>query len=311
MSLPRAARAVITLQLLEYFLVLAETLHYGRAAEQLYVSQPTLSRQIQRLESALGLELFSRDGRRVTLTHAGRVMQTHAAIIVEQSRLAGLALTGLDGGFSQLLEIGCFNSVHGSFMPRVLADFWRLYPEVAVRTTSLPSRDSVLRVREGLLDAAIVIAPPDLNRLEARPLFTERIIAIMPPDHPLSEGRAVQVKDLGGQTLITSAPGRNLRDLIDDALMESKVSAAALMEIQDVEAIKAFVRAGMGIGILGDTAIRDLDGAFDLTARPLLPALHRRISLVVQSQRREDPLLNELADIAMEIARRLELKTSN
>lgn len=306
MSFSVAARGAITLQLLESFLVLAETLHYGRAAEQLYVSQPTLSRQIQRLEASVGHPLFSRRGRRVELTPAGRVMQTHAARIVEQTRLAGVALAELEGGATQLLQLGCFDSAHGFLVPRLVANFRKLHSDVALRTTTMPSRDGLMRVRQGTLDAAVVAGPMDAERLEERALFTERLVVIMPPQHALTRDREVRVEDLAGETLVTSAPGRNLRDAVDQVLMRMEVDVT-LLEIQGAEAVKDAVREGLGLGILGEVAVHGPNHSSGLQSRPLVPATTRRVSLVVQHQRREDPMLRDLADVAEETARTLGL----
>jgi DNA-binding transcriptional LysR family regulator len=168
----------MTLQQLQYFLATVEHGSFSAAAEALLMAQPSLSEQIRRLEGELGVPLFSRAGRKLELTEAGRLLRPHAertiAAAQETLEVAREART-LTGG---TVSFGMFGSAHHYLLGGLIEDFRRRHPQVRVRIVGQNSAEVAEAVREGRLEAGLVALPIDDRGLELRPVFREEILYV-------------------------------------------------------------------------------------------------------------------------------------
>src|SRR5262249_3144292 len=187
---------------LRYFLAIAETGNFTRAAEQCHVSQPSLSQQIIKLEEEVGHKLFDRMGRRVQLTDAGRLLLEHARAVLTTVENATRQLRETRGqGFGRL-AIGVIPTIATYLLPRALASFVRANPHVEL----IIQEDYTARIVDGLgtgeLDIAIAALPIDDDNLVVEVLGTEPLLLVLPKGHPLTGKRRVMLSDISGEPFV-------------------------------------------------------------------------------------------------------------
>ncbi|MHB8619010.1 MAG: LysR family transcriptional regulator [Chloroflexota bacterium] len=272
----------VELRHLQSFLAVSETLHFGRAAERVHLSQSALSRQIQQLEQELGVLLFERLGRRVSLTPSGLTLVYHAQRVLAELAATRAAIDELAACLHGSLAIACFDSASVYFMPEVLQIFSLRHPGVDVSVATLGTQDALRSVREGDLEAAIVTLPVAADGLRVQPLYREQLVVALPLRHPLTTRRAVPIPLLGAERLITFRTTQNTRHLIDQAFAVSGTRPAGIIVLEAVEAMKNAVRCGLGLTIVGEMSVRGPARSQGLVSRPLVPPIRREIGLVMR-----------------------------
>jgi DNA-binding transcriptional LysR family regulator len=187
----------VELRQLRYFVAVAGTLHFGRAAKALHISQPPLSLQVRDLESCIGVRLFNRSAKGVTLTEAGAIFLPKARMILSDVslsiRMAQRAAAGERGRLAIAFDPFFDSVLLGGIRDR----FARDHPDVRVTFHRVDSEDQAALIRGGSLDAGFLIAPvADADKLILEPLFREPAVALVSASHPLSARREVALKDL-------------------------------------------------------------------------------------------------------------------
>lgn len=195
------------LRQLRYFLAVAEELHFGRAAERLHIVQPAVSQQVRRLERELGVELFGRTTRSVSLTEAGQRFLPHARAVLAAADRAADSVTEFRTSRS-LLRLGTSEGL-GDRLDGLLAAFARLAPEAQLELVHAPTAQRLQRVRDGSLDATIVRGDQPASGLDFTPLWTDEVWVALPASHPLAEAEVVAFADLAGLPARLSPPERN------------------------------------------------------------------------------------------------------
>jgi DNA-binding transcriptional LysR family regulator len=184
---------------LAYFLAVADELHFGRAATRLGIAQPALSKAIRQLERRLGVTLFERTSRAVTLTEAGRVLTREARVALDAVSAAALR-TQRAGTRERCLMLAMKPGGDGGLLPAILAAYEQ-EPEVLPIEVVFDA-DSARLLREGRADAALLYAPPDeLRGLDTETLLTEAPVAVLPRSHPLAQRASLRMSDLAGESL--------------------------------------------------------------------------------------------------------------
>ncbi|GLX27303.1 LysR family transcriptional regulator [Streptomyces lavendulae subsp. lavendulae] len=204
----RGAGAVVELRQVRYFAVVAEELHFGRAAERLYVGQPTVSQQIRRLERELGLELFDRTTRTVSLTRAGQELLPHARALLNAERVLVEATAGVRAQRDATLRVGTSTGL-GPRLQELLAGLAERAPGLLVELAGLPLATRLRQVRDGELDAAFVRGSHAVPGLELLPLWEEELVAALPVRHPLAAAAEVALADLARLPLRIAAREEN------------------------------------------------------------------------------------------------------
>ena len=181
------------------FLAVADELHFGRAATRLGIAQPAVSKTVRRLERRLGVTLFDRTSRAVTLTEAGRVLTREARVALAAVSAAALR-TQRAGVREPHLTLALKPGGDGGLLPAILAAYER---EPAVRPVEVVfDADSARLLREGRADAALLYTPPDeVGGLDSEPLLTEAPVAVLPRSHPLARRTSLRMADLAGEDL--------------------------------------------------------------------------------------------------------------
>ncbi|WP_328335195.1 MULTISPECIES: LysR family transcriptional regulator [unclassified Streptomyces] len=176
----------LTVQQLRAFVMVAEELHFGRAAERLHMTQPPLTRHIQALEAAVGAPLLNRTSRRVVLTAAGAAFAVEARLILTQIHRAGDAARRISSGVAGAMAVGYLEPIAIDLLPRVLKEFRTAFPDVELELHELHTGEQIEALHARTIDCAIVRAPANADPdLEFATLFTDPLIAAMPLDHPL------------------------------------------------------------------------------------------------------------------------------
>ncbi|XVS63328.1 LysR family transcriptional regulator [Actinosynnema sp. CA-299493] len=264
----------MTLQQLVYFLAVARTRHFTRAAAEARVAQPSLSKQIHALEKELGAELFSRARGNVTLTPAGEALLPVAARIlsdVDTARLEVAELVGLRRG---RVRVGATPSLCVSLFADVIKRYHDAYPGIQVSVTEGGSRDLVAALEAGQLDLALVIvSPADADRaLTVVPVLREELVVASAS--PLGVTR-MPLTDLRDQPLVMFRPGYDLRETTLAACRQAGFEPRFAVEGGEMDAVLRFVEVGLGVAIVPSTvlATRSLHGT------ALTPATTRTVAL--------------------------------
>lgn len=195
------------LRQLRYFVAVAEELNFGRAAERMYVVQPAVSQQVRRLELELGVELFHRSTRRVTLTPAGRRLLPRARAVLDAERRARQSVRRPDAP-SGTLTVGTSTGL-GDRLRRVLDAMARLHPDTEVLLVRVPADERLRAVADGSLDAAVVRGDVGYPGLRVIPVWRDELLVALPRAHPLAAGGPVPLEALAGIPLRMVAPARN------------------------------------------------------------------------------------------------------
>lgn len=270
-------------QQLAYFVAVAETRHFTRAAEAVHVSQPSLSQQIRALEKELGAPLFSRARGNIALTDAGEALLPLAVRILADADTARHEVLELAQLRSGRVRLGATPSLCTGLLPVVLRAFHDRHPGIRLLLEEGGSHDLVRELARGALDLALVVLPlpspsPALTTVE---LFQEDLVAVSavdadPPPTPL------RIEDLRGQPMVMFRHGYDLRDLTLGACRAAGFEPTFTVEGGEMDAVLGFVRAGLGIGVVPSmVAARAGDG---LRVTPLArPGLRRTVALAHRS----------------------------
>lgn len=170
---------------LRYFIALAESLHFGRAADRLHLTQPALSKQIASLEKELGVQLLIRTKRSVTLTPAGQIFLHQAQQLLAQTEMAIQITQRTARGEIGQLSLGFTKTATHTLLPQWIRRFRQGYPEVQISMLELSTEAQVNALNEGRIDLAFLHPPIDERGLQVQPIFEEEFGAILPVDHPL------------------------------------------------------------------------------------------------------------------------------
>ena len=273
---------MLRLHHLQSFVTLAEELHFGRAAERLHLTQPSLSEQIRALERELGVELVVR-GRQVRLTDAGEAFRGEAARLLEEIDRARDRTQRVARGETGRLSVAAVASAMVGFLPWVVREFRAQRPEVGVEVRETNIREALDCVTLGAADLALVRTPlPELDDVESEPLRAEPWVALLPDDHPAAAQEAVGPGALAGGTLIFF-PRAYSAEMYDELVAYSR--PAQVREVLHITTAFGLIAAGMGFSPqpAGLTAFTHAG----VRARPLAPPGLE--SDLVAVWRRDDP----------------------
>lgn len=240
---------------LRYFLTVAEELHFGRAAERLHIGQPGLSQQIQDLESDLGVRLFDRTSRRVTLTYAGKTLVEEGRRAMVQLKQAE-ALTQLAGnGEVGLLRIALTESANHAILPNLLRNFRQRYPHVELVIHRMTSQAQIDALRVGELDAAILRTPINLDGLANRVILHDRLGLLLPKKHPLAARKTISLGALRNVPLILypAAPRPSWADFVVNSCVQAGFKPRIAHELNDSATAISFVAAGLGVTVVPES----------------------------------------------------------
>ncbi|KUO04475.1 LysR family transcriptional regulator [Streptomyces caeruleatus] len=262
---------------LRYFVAVAEELHFTRAAERLYLSQPALSKQIRALERQLGVELFRRDPRGVRLTEAGSVLLPYARQVLDAWSAGSAALEAARAAARGTLVVGMSTSPgRGGLLPAIRSRFTAAHPDTALRLRQTSWEDPTAGLADGTADVAFVWLPlPDAGRYAWTVLAEEPRLVALPESHPLATRAEIDFTDLLDEPFLALPPSAGpLRDhwlaLEERGGRTPRVGA----EIAGTEETYEAIVAGLGICLVatGNAPLITLGGVVTRPVRGLSPS---------------------------------------
>lgn len=265
---------------LEYLVALAEHQHFRKAAEACFVSQPTLSGQIRKLEDSLGVPLLERNSRRVLFTDAGmRLVRQAQNVLLEVKVLKEMAS---DHGESMAgpLHIGFIPTVGPYLLPLIVREIKSQFPELELFLYEAQTHDLVQRLEEGKIDCAVMASVRETSHLVEIEVYHEPMWLAVPDGHPWSEKEEVPMHDLNGLSLLMLADGHCLRDQALGFCFAAGASDDTRFKATSLETVRNMVAAGNGITLIPELAIpksRQEAGVYYLKATDPVPS--REISL--------------------------------
>ncbi|CAM3368977.1 Hca operon transcriptional activator HcaR [Burkholderia gladioli] len=263
---------VLDIKPLRYFVALAETGHFGRAATRLNLSQPPLSRQIAALEASLGVTLVERGPRGVTLTPAGERFRDDAkAILAAVERAAHHARAAASGAAGKL-TVGFTMCAAYSVVPRYAREFGAAWPEVALHLRETVSNDLAEQVLNGHIDAAILFPGPPHEGLEQRIVVTEPLCVALSREHPRARARRLRIAELAGEPFVMAVESvaPTLRAAIVGHCRQGGFEPNIRLEVQLQQTVLGLVDEGVGVALVPES-MRRAQWA-DVVFRPLVDA---------------------------------------
>jgi len=275
--------ASLNLHRLRVFHAVARRESYSRAAEDLHISQPAVSKHVLDLEEELGAKLFHRLGRRIVLTEAGRLMTDYAQrifLLADEARRALEELQGLERG---RLHLGASSTPGNYLLPRALAAFRTRYPRLEISLDITASHDVLDRVIRQELDLGFVGATFAAD-LHVQPYVEDELILILRPGHPLASVRTIPREALEQEIFVLRDAASGTRTVAEAELKTRGITIRRLLELRSVEAVKQAVAEGLGISFISRYAVA-LEVRHKVLAVAADPSLRFRRPLVIISRK--------------------------
>lgn len=248
----------VTFHQLKVFEVTARRGSFTRAAEELFLTQPTVSIQMKQLAKAVGMPLFEQVGKRLFLTDAGQNLLNTCQDIFTRLEAFEMTLADMQGMKTGQLRLSVISTAK-YVIPRLLGPFCQRYPGVDVSLTVTNHEKVVERLRENLDDLYIPSHIPDQVDVSCYDFLDNPLVVLASRNHPLAKHKFLQIKDLNGMDFIMREVGSGTRQAVEKMLMENEISIRVRLELGSNEAIKQAVAGGLGISVLSRHCLA-LDG---------------------------------------------------
>jgi DNA-binding transcriptional LysR family regulator len=284
---------------LRCFVTVAEELHFGRAAQRLNMTQPPLSRQIQLLEHALNVSLFTRNSRNVRLTPAGHAFLADARQLLRLSESATQHVRRIASGRAGRLRIGFTAASAYRFLPALLTSLRARLPDAELILEEMVSGEQIEALSSGQLDAGLLRPPVAQPGISAIQVDSEPLLVALPGRHQLARQTRLTLHDLDGQDFVMYAAGgsKYFHDLLVMLFTAANVQPRVVQQLGQIHSMLSMVRAGLGVALVpaAAAALRYHDVRF----RPLALASPSPIELfLVWPTNGDNPLLRDLVDVA-------------
>lgn len=243
---------------LTVFRAVAAERSFRRAAERLYLTQPAVTQQIKALEELIGLPLFDRSGREVTLTPAGSLLLQYAEQSGATLERAAVELAALKGRLSGTLRIAASTTIAQYILPPLIASFLRLHPAVHIELDSSNTESVADSIATGRAALGLVEGPPHSSQLRSELWLPDELVLLVPPSHEWSGQRQITLHQLAAAPLLMRERGSGTREVIETALEAAGLPARDLriaIELNSTEAILGCIESGAGVGFVSRSAV--------------------------------------------------------
>jgi DNA-binding transcriptional LysR family regulator len=241
---------------LRCFVVVAEELHFGRAAARLHMTQPPLSRQIQLLEQQLSAQLLERSSRSVKMTRAGRAFLAESRAILRLAENASLGARRVAHGDAGTVTVGFTASSGYRFLPGLIATCRKRLPDVDLALKEMVTAEQIEALASGRLDVALMRPQFSNEDFESLCVAREPLVAALPENHALARGRLPCLADFDHAPFVMYSPleARYFHDLVASTFLHAGVHPAYTQYIAQIHTILALVRAGLGVALVPEAA---------------------------------------------------------
>ena len=288
---PGSVRGAVELNLhrLWIFMQVVEHQGFSAAAQKLYMSQPSVSNQVRRLEQSLRVPLIDRSGVRATPTAEGEVLAEYGKRVFLLADEAVAAVQQVSGLVNGRLLVGGSTTVATYLLPSLLARYRAAYPGIECDIFAGNNEAVQQRLLGGDIGVAVVAGAPHAGQLQAETVLEDRLVLVAPPAHPLAGRAGITPDTLHGARFLLREPGSQTRELQEQVLADWGLDAASRSDVWGPEAVKQCVSAGLGLTLISEHAVAQNLASGTLAVLPVHPAPRARpISLV----RRRDRLLS-------------------
>ncbi|NWD71603.1 LysR family transcriptional regulator [Pseudomonas gingeri] len=287
---------------LQAFRAVVEQGSFRKAAQAINISQPALSRRVDKLEEALGVRLFERTTRRVSLTQVGRAFAPTVERLLDDLDLALLGITDVASTRLGHVTVACVPSAAYYFMPKVVAHYHRQYPKIKVKVLDSSANDVHAAVLSGEADFGLSFTGNLQAEIEFELLVEERYVVACRRDHPLAGRASVTWAELYQQDYISLDKTSGNRFLLDQALTGIEVQKPSVCETRHVTTMIGLVEAGLGIAAVPTMAMPVANEHPILTSVPLIePEVMRKVGLLKRRGRVLTPAARELERLIVEM----------
>jgi len=283
---------------LRYLVAVADSHHFGRAAAKCFVSQPTLSAQLRKLEQYLGVQLVERRPRRVALTEVGlEVAQRARTMLASGDAIVTLAQTRRDP-LAGSLRLALLPTIGPYLLPQVAPRIRKALPRLELMLYEYRTEPMLERLHSGEIDAGILALPVHDEALSSRELYLEPFVLALPEGHRLAARTRVRTDDLDGETLLLLEDGHCLRDQALAVCAHSSAHEKQDFRATSIETLRQMVAAGIGVTLLPLLACRGAYGsARGMTTRPFArPVPNRRVGAVWRKSSARIPAIEAVCD---------------
>jgi LysR family transcriptional regulator, low CO2-responsive transcriptional regulator len=253
-----------TLHQLKVFETVARNGSFTRAAEELFITQPTVSSQVKQLTTSVGLPLFEQIGKRLYLTDAGEELLLTCQDIFERLNNFEIKIADLKGTKQGQLNLAVITTAK-YFIPRLLGSFCQNYPGIDVALQVTNHQEIQQRMLANKDDLYVVSNPPSDIDLTTKPFLNNPLVVVARKDHPLANKRNIELKELNNQPFIMREQGSGTRESIVDLFTNNNLAVKVKLELGSNEAIKQAIYGGLGISILSEHCLISEGISGDLT----------------------------------------------
>jgi len=278
---------------LHYLVTVADTRHYGKAAEQCHVSQPTLSMQLKKLEETLGVQLFERTNKKVMITPVGEHIAERARKILQDAEAIKTIANMSQDPYAGEFRLGAFPTLAPYFLPLAVPAIRKKLPKLKLLLVEEKTESLVERLKAGTLDAALLALPLQEDGLETMPLFDDRFLLAVSRNHPLAKRKTIRQSDIMGERLLLLEDGHCLRAQALEVCSMTGASENQEFRATSLETLRHMVASGVGITLIPKMAMQKSDGIVYIPFAK--PAPLRTIGLVWRKTSARKPCIDALA----------------
>lgn len=297
--------ADLKLKDLRYLVAVADERHFGRAAQKCFVSQPTLSAQLKKLESYLGVQLIERQPKHVTLTEAGQEIVSRARRMLEAGDEIIALARGHRDPLAGRLRIALLPTIGPYLLPKVAPKIHKSLPRLELHLYEYQTAPMLEKLHLGDIDVGILALPVDMEGFESRVLYEEPFTVALPERHRLASRSTIRVDDLENETLLLLEDGHCLRDQALEVCSRVGLHESQDFRATSLETLRQMVATGSGITLLPELASRGAYGnARGVVTRPFArPVPVRRIGAVWRKTSARRPAIEAVAKVIAEHAK--------
>lgn len=277
-----------SLRHLEVFRAVARARSFTRAAEQLHISQPVVSRTVRELERSLDVELFTRTTRSVTLTPQGEELLDLAGDLLERfERTMDRFAAYCHGDYGRIV-VATLPSIAAGSLPPILVDFVAENPDMRVEILDVTAAEAARAVEAGAADLAIA-SPAATPSLRSEVLVRDRFVAVLPERHRLATRRMLTWAALADEPFIAMSVGSSVREHTDRAMSEAGVTPTNVVEARNIATAGGIIAAGLGVSAFPELVLPLLSSTAIATRALRGPVVHREIAVITAADRALSP----------------------
>ena len=296
----------MTITQLSYVLAVAEHQNFTKAAEKCFVTQPTLSMQIQKLEDQLDILIFDRSKKPIELTEVGKKIVNQARNIVNESHRIQDIVDQQKGFIGGEFKLGIIPTVMPTLLPMFLKNFIKKYPKVKLKIEELTTEEIITRINDGHLDAAIAATPLENDSIKERVLYFEPFMAYIPQNHRLNSKKTISTDDLDIEDMLLLEDGHCFRDGVINLCRAFKDQNDEHFQLESgsIETLVKLSNEGLGVTLLPYLHTLDINEKTKINLKKFdAPSPAREVSIIYHKSELKMQIIEALQEVISGVTR--------